>query len=212
VRRQSEHLPDYRHVLDDLTARRLLYPCFCTRAAIQAEVAAAAGAPHAPDGSPVYPGTCRSLPDAERRHRVAAGERHALRLDMAAALAMTGKLTMREEADGVLPCDPAAFGDVVLARKETPTSYHLCVTHDDALQGVTLVTRGQDLKAATQVHRVLQALMGWPEPLYAHHRLLMNRDGQRLAKRDGAVALRQLRTDGQTPERVRALAMTAAAV
>jgi len=199
VRIQSEHLPEYQAVLDALSARGLLYPCFCTRADIAREIAASAAAPHAPDGGIVYPGTCRALPDSARAGRLAAGEPHALRLDMARALAMTGPLTCHEESEGVLPCDPAAFGDVVLARKDAPASYHLCVTHDDAAQGVTLVTRGEDLKAATHVQRLLQALMGWPEPSYAHHKLLQDSRGRRLAKRDGALSLRALRLAGQTP-------------
>ena len=117
---------------------------------------------------------------------------------MAAAVRRAGTLTWLEEGEGRVPCDPAAFGDVVLARKDAPASYHLCVAHDDALQGVTLVTRGVDLRAATSVHRLLQALLGWPEPGYAHHPLLMGADGRRLSKRDGAVALRDLRAAGVT--------------
>ncbi len=210
VRVQSQHMAAYRAVLDNLAARDLLYPCFCTRADIAREVAAAAAAPHGPDG-PLYPGTCRRLPPAERAERVARGEAHALRLDMAAALrAVAGPLTWHEVGEGRLRCEPAQFGDVVLARKEMPASYHLCVTHDDALQHVTLVTRGVDLKPATHLHRLLQALMGWPEPAYRHHGLLLGRDGRRLAKRDGAAALAQLRESGLGPAEVRALAGFAA--
>lgn len=210
VRVQSRHLPEYQAVLDALSGQGLLYPCFCTRADIAGEIAAAASAPHAPDGSPRYPGTCRTLPKAERARRIAAGVPYALRLDMAAALARTGALTCHEEQEGILPCDPAAFGDVVLARKDAPASYHLCVTHDDAAQGVTLVTRGTDLKAATHVHRVLQVLMGWPQPVYAHHALLLDASGRRYAKRDGAKSLRDLRAEGLDPATVRTWAMTAA--
>jgi glutamyl-Q tRNA(Asp) synthetase len=198
VRIQSQHLPEYQAVLDALSARGLLYPCFCTRADIVREIAGSAAAPHAPDGGVVYPGTCRTLPDSVRAQRV--GEAHALRLDMARALAMTGPLTCHEESEGVLRCDPAAFGDVVLARKDAPASYHLCVTHDDAAQGVTLVTRGEDLKAATHVQRLLQALMGWPQSNYAHHELLNDANGRRLAKRDGALSLRALRQAGRSPD------------
>jgi len=194
VRAQSEHLPDYAAALDNLRARGLLYPCFCSRADIQR----AAAAPHGPDGGPVYPGTCRALSGAERAAR--AHEPHALRLDMARAL-IPG-LTFQEEAEGTVAADPARFGDVVLARKDTPTSYHLCVTHDDALQGVTLVTRGEDLKPATHLHRLLQALFGWPTPVYAHHRLLTGASGRRLAKRDRAATLRDLRASGVTPEAI----------
>jgi glutamyl-Q tRNA(Asp) synthetase len=206
VRVQSQHLPEYQTVLDSLLARDLLYPCFCTRADVAREIAASATAPHAPDGSPVYPGTCRGLSAAERTRRIMGGARHALRLDMTRAMALTGPLTFHEEAEGVARCDPGAFGDVVLARKDAPASYHLCVTHDDAAQGVTLVTRGVDLKAATHVHRLIQALMGWPAPVYAHHDLLTDSSGRRFAKRDGAVSLRQLRSSGYSPMAVRAMA------
>ncbi len=213
VRAQSEHLAEYRAVLDALGGRGLAYPCFCTRAAIQREVAEAASAPHAPDGSLRYPGTCRGLSAAERRRRIAAGEPHVLRLDLAAALrAVGGPLSFVEMGPGCIEdqrriiCTPEQFGDVVLARRDAPASYHLCVTHDDALQGVTLVTRGIDLLPATHLHRLLQALMGWPEPAYAHHRLLTDASGRRLAKRDRAATLRALRAEGCTPEAVRGLA------
>jgi glutamyl-Q tRNA(Asp) synthetase len=207
VRVQSRHLPEYRAALDALAARGLLYPCFCNRGDILAEVAASASAPHAPDGSPLYPGTCRRLSPAERAVRITAGERFALRLEMAHALAaVPGPLHFDEAGDGVIACDPARFGDVVLARKDAPASYHLCVTHDDALQGVTLVTRGVDLKPATDLHRLIQALMGWPAPHYAHHRLLTDASGRRLAKRNKAVTLRDLRAAGWSPEAVRRLA------
>ncbi|MBL6455874.1 tRNA glutamyl-Q(34) synthetase GluQRS [Belnapia sp. T6] len=206
VRSQSAHLPEYRAALDRLAARGLLYPCFCTRAEIAREVAAAGQAPHGPDG-PLYPGTCRRLPPAERAARIAAGTPYALRLDMAAALAVAPRdLSFEEVGEGRLRCDPAQFGDAVLARKEVPASYHLCVTHDDALQGVTLVTRGLDLKPATHLHRLLQALLDWPEPRYAHHPLLTDAAGRRLAKRDGAPSLRSLREAGLRPEAVRAMA------
>ena len=206
VRVQSAHLSDYRTVLDALSARGLLYPCFCTRADIAREIAASASAPHGPDG-PLYPGTCRRLSADERAARIARGEAHALRLDMAAALATLDEpLTFREEQEGRLRCDPAQFGDAVLARKDVPASYHLCVTHDDALQGVTLVTRGEDLKPATHLHRLLQHLMGWPEPAYAHHPLITDASGKRLAKRDRAATLRDLRAAGRSPAEVRALA------
>ncbi len=207
VRVQSEHLSEYRAVLDQLVARGLLYPCFCTRADIQREMAQSAAAPHAPDGSAHYPGTCRYLTADDRRTRIAAGERYALRLDMARALAAVPQpLTFHDETAGVITCDPAPFGDVVLARKDAPASYHLCVTHDDALQGVTLVTRSVDLLPATHLHRLLQALMGWPAPRYAHHRLLLDPTGRRLAKRDHAATLRALRAAGHTPAEVRAMA------
>jgi glutamyl-Q tRNA(Asp) synthetase len=204
VRRQSQHFAAYRAVLDGLAARGLVYPCFCTRAEIAREIANAAAAPHGPEG-PRYPGTCRRLSPADRAAREASGAPHALRLDMAKALAeVAGPLTYEEEGVGTLACDPARFGDVVLGRKDIPASYHLCVTHDDALQGVTLVTRGADLRSATDLHRLLQALLGYPAPRYAHHALLVNKSGQRLSKRDGALSLRELRAAGESPEKVRA--------
>ncbi|MCS6932603.1 MAG: tRNA glutamyl-Q(34) synthetase GluQRS [Acetobacteraceae bacterium] len=206
VRVQSRHLAAYRAVLVSLAARGLLYPCFCTRADIAREVAASAGAPHGPEG-PVYPGTCRRLPPEARAARIAAGEPHAWRLDMAAArAAVPAALSFEERGEGRIACDPARFGDAVLGRKDVPASYHLAVTHDDALQGVTLVTRGADLKPATDLHRLLQALMGWPEPVYAHHPLLTGPDGRRLAKRDGAATLAALRAAGRSPAEVRAMA------
>jgi glutamyl-Q tRNA(Asp) synthetase len=204
VRVQSQHLSEYRAALDTLAARGLLYPCFCTRAEIAAEVAASASAPHTPDGTLLYPGTCRRLSLHERAARIAAGERFALRLDMAQALAAApGPLTFEEEGEGIVACEPAQFGDPILARKDAPASYHLCVAHDDAAQGVTLVTRGVDLKQATHLHRLLQALMGWPAPRYAHHRLLTDASGRRLAKRDKAATLRDLRQAGWSPTSVR---------
>ncbi len=204
VRRQSEHYSDYRAVLDALASRELLYPCFCTRADIAREIAAAASAPHGPDG-PLYPGTCRRLTDAERAARIASGVPYALRLDVDRALsAVSGPLAFEEDGEGVIPCTPKMFGDVVLARKDVPASYHLCVTHDDALQGVTLVTRGADLKPATHLHRLLQALLGWPAPRYAHHRLLTDAHGRRLAKRDFAATLGDLRARGVTAAELRA--------
>ena len=207
VRVQSAHLPEYRAALEALAARGLVYPCFCTRADIAREIAQSASASHAPDGSVVYPGICRALPDAVRTARIASGEAHALRLDMTRALHdVTGTLIFTELGEGDIVCEPAPFGDVVLARKDVPASYHLCVTHDDAAQGVTLVTRGIDLKPATHLHRLLQALMGWPAPTYAHHGLLTDADGKRLAKRDDAATLRSLREAGVPPEEVRRMA------
>lgn len=211
VRIQSAHFPEYQAVLDRLAARDLLYPCFCTRAEIQREAAAANsaphGAPHAPDGAPLYPGTCRHLRAPARAARLEAGHRYVLRLDMAGALAAAGTAVWFEEAgEGRVACHPERFGDVVLARKDTPASYHLCVTHDDALQNVTLVTRGQDLKPATDIHRLLQTLLGWPAPNYAHHGLLTDSTGRRLAKRDQAMTLRQMRAAGLSPAEVRAQA------
>jgi glutamyl-Q tRNA(Asp) synthetase len=207
VRVQSEHLSEYRAVLDKLIARGLLYPCFCTRADIIREVAQSAAAPHSPDGAPLYPGTCRGLSADERAARINAGARYALRVDIRRALdTVPHPLTFQELGEGAIECYPEQFGDVVLARKDAPASYHLCVTHDDALQRVTLVTRGEDLKPATHLHRLLQALMDWPAPLYAHHSLLTDTAGRRLAKRDRAATLRDLRAAGHSPAQVRAMA------
>lgn len=207
VRVQSGHFGQYATVLGILRQRGLVYPCFCTRASIQREVAQAASAPHAPDGSLIYPGTCRALSEHEREARVAGGEPHVLRLDCARAIAVAGGvLSFEEKARGRLICAPERFGDVVLARKDFPASYHLCVTHDDALQGVTVVTRGVDLLSVTDIHRLLQQLMAWPEPAYAHHPLLTGPEGKRLAKRDRAMTLRSLREQGHGPAAVLRLA------
>jgi len=206
VRTQSEHLTEYQTALDELKRRGLLYPCFCTRADIAREIAGSTAAPHAPDGNSVYPGTCRTLSATQREDRIAAGTPFALRLDMAEALRRVALsyacLTYQEATAGSVICRPERFGDVVLARKDAPASYHLCVTHDDALQGVTLVTRGVDLKPATDLHRLIQALMGWPAPNYAHHPLLLDRYGKRLAKRDQAATLRAMRDAGVTAQEI----------
>lgn len=196
VRRQSEHLDDYRAALTRLDIQGLLYPCFCTRREIQAEIARAGGAPQGDMGAP-YPGTCRHLSTAEREERRSAAPDYALRLDAVAALARTGPLFWRE-GDTEVVADPLALGDVVLARKEAPTSYHLAVTVDDALQGVTLVTRGVDLFSATHIHRLLQALLGLPTPRYRHHSLLTDANGRRLAKRDRALTVRAMREAGMS--------------
>jgi len=205
VRRQSAHFADYRAALDRLAACGFVYPCFCTRAAIQAEIARAGSAPHGPEG-PLYPGTCRGLAADRRAARVAAGEPYALRLDVARAVAAAGTLSWIDEQEGAVRADPASHGDVVLARKEMPTSYHLAVTVDDALQDVTLVTRGEDLFTATHIHRLLQALLDLPVPRYLHHRLLTDASGRRYAKRDRALTIAALRDAGHSPAEVRARA------
>jgi glutamyl-Q tRNA(Asp) synthetase len=178
----------------------VLYPCFCTRRQIRAEIAHAGQAPHGPAGETIYPGICRSLGDAERGRRIAAGEPFATRLDVAKALALTGPLVWRDVRAGSVRAEPELLGDVVLARKDVPTSYHLAVTVDDALQGVTLVTRGEDLFHATHVHRLLQALLGFAAPRYYHHNLIADSTGLRLAKRNRAVTLRTLRQSGRRPD------------
>jgi glutamyl-Q tRNA(Asp) synthetase len=205
VRVQSQHFAEYRATLDGLAARGLLYPCFCSRA----DIRQSAAAPHTPDGTPRYPGTCRGLSQDQRDTHISAGEPYALRLHMDRALAALGDaatLTFEAAGEGAIRCHPQQFGDVVLARKDAPASYHLCVTHDDALQGVTLVTRGEDLRQATHLHSLLQVLMGWPAPRYAFHPLLTDASGRRLAKRDHAATLRELRAQGRSPADVRALA------
>jgi glutamyl-Q tRNA(Asp) synthetase len=191
---QSQRLDLYAAALEELKVRGLVYPCFCTRAEIAREVAASASAPHGPDG-PVYPGTCRGLSAGERRVRM--DEPHAWRLDMDRAVALAGPLEWIDDIAGSQTADPRAFGDVVLARKDAPASYHLAVTVDDAAQGVTHVVRGRDLFAATHVHRLLQALLGLPTPVYRHHALLTDAAGQRLAKRSGAPTLAERRLAGE---------------
>lgn len=205
VRRQSDHLDDYWGALEQLTARRLLYPCFCTRREIEDEIARAGGAPHGPEGQ-LYPGICRHLDGRERRDRIARGEPHAWRLDVERAAAEAGPLEWRDLGRGQQIADHLALGDVVLARKDVRTSYHLAVTLDDALQGVTLVTRGEDLMPATAIHRLLQDLLELPVPQWHHHGLLLDDSGRRLAKRDAALTLRALREAGKTPAEVRSLA------
>ena len=197
ARRQSAHYADYRAALDELDALGLIYPAFESRA----EVARTA-AGRDPDGTPLYNGAGKSLSAAERRCRIDAGEPYALRLDMAAALARTGSLTW-DEAGSAVAADPAAWGDVILARKETPTSYHLSVVVDDAAQAVTDVVRGQDLYHSTSVHRVLQALLGLPAPRYRHHRLILDADGKKLSKSTQATGLRELRAQGKTSVDIR---------
>ncbi|BCI67741.1 tRNA glutamyl-Q(34) synthetase GluQRS [Acetobacter aceti] len=206
VLRQSERFPLYQQTLDALRHEGLIYPCFCSRADVAREAAAAFSAPHhAPDGSLLYPGTCRHLDEAERAQKIAAGEPYALRLDAQKALdrLSTPALTYQELNRGPVVCHPGLFGDVVLARKDTPASYHLCVTHDDAAQGVTLVTRGEELRDVTAIHRLLQELMKWPEPVYAFHPLLVDSAGKKLSKRDGALSIKTMRENGMSPEEVR---------
>jgi len=213
VRRQSDCMADYEAALDRLNRMGVLYPCFCTRADIAREIAAAQGAPHlnghGPDG-PLYPGTCRRLTSAERDQRSEAGVPFALRIDMARAVEiasdLAGPLVWRDLDRGDVPAAPEIFGDVVLARKDTPTSYHLSVTVDDHIQGVSLVTRGEDLYAATHVHRLLQALLDLNTPSYRHHGLLLAANGKRLAKRDKAETIRDLRKTGHAPAQVRNMA------
>jgi glutamyl-Q tRNA(Asp) synthetase len=209
VLRQSEHFPRYRAVAAEMEGRGLLYSCFCTRKAI-AE-AAADNPARDPEGAPVYPGTCRHLDAAERAKRIADGEAYALRLDMVAALAEVRERQLgwsevssdRLDTVTTMAARPEQWGDVVIVRKECPTSYHLSVVLDDAMQGVTHVVRGTDLYEATAIHRLLQTLLGLPEPLYRHHGLIMGDDGKKLAKSSASTPLRALRAEGVTAEDIR---------
>ncbi len=199
VRRQSDHMEDYAAALDRLAALGVTYPCFCSRKEIADEIARAGNAPHlvamGPEG-PLYPGICRHLSRDVATARTAAGEPHAIRLDVAKAAILTGPLSWHDRARGTIVADTGLLGDIVLARRDVQTSYNLSVTVDDAIQGVTLVTRGEDLFHATHVHRLLQALLSLPAPDYHHHGLLRNDRGERLSKRDGATGIRSLRAQG----------------
>ncbi|MFV1994556.1 MAG: tRNA glutamyl-Q(34) synthetase GluQRS, partial [Verrucomicrobiales bacterium] len=202
VLRQSERFDAYREALDRLEGMGLLYPCFCTRREIAAEVDRAVSAPHGPEG-PHYPGTCRALDTGERARRLQAGQRHALRLDTAAAARVVGALSWRDRDRGEVPLQPGLLGDVVLARVDAPVSYHLAVTVDDAAQGVSLVTRGEDLLASTHVHRLLLGLLDLPVPQWRHHRLILDAQGRKFSKRDDSVTLCHLRESGATASELR---------
>lgn len=210
VRRQSEHLPDYRAALEVLTAQGVVYPCFCTRGTIAREIESIVAAPQGPDG-PLYPGTCRLLSADERNDRLAAGQSHALRLDINRAIeSLNGTELCFDETghspageSGRIVAQPGLLGDVVLGRQDFGVSYHLAVVVDDADQGVSLVTRGDDLYASAHVQRLLQALLGLPAPRYRHHALIRDDAGRRLAKRDSARTLAALRAAGVTPKEVR---------
>jgi glutamyl-Q tRNA(Asp) synthetase len=207
VWRQSEHLDSYRAALAELDAQGLIYPSFESRAEITRRAVG-----RDPDGAPLYAGEAKTMPAAERQNRIKAGEPYALRLDMSAALARSGSLTWQETGagpggdTGTIAADPSAWGDVILARKETPTSYHLSVVVDDAAQGVTDVVRGRDLFPSTSVHRLLQAQLGLPAPRYHHHRLILGEDGSKLSKSTSATGLRELRARGVTALQIREFA------
>jgi glutamyl-Q tRNA(Asp) synthetase len=206
VRRQSEHLAGYRAALDRLTGAGLIFPSFESRGEILRLVAERESSgpwPRDPDGTPIYPGSAKGI-SAEERARRTKGP-YALRLDTAAAAARIGPLSWTESGEraGNISATPEAWGDVVLGRKDTPTSYHLSVVVDDALQGVTHVVRGQDLFAATSIHRLLQELLGLPAPTYHHHRLVLDAEGRKLAKSTGATSLRSLRARGLVPSDIR---------
>jgi len=214
VRRQSEHFIDYAVALEKLNSAGLLYPCFCTRKDIAEEIARAGIAPQASEwgpGGPLYPGTCRGLSEALRAARIGEGAPYALRLDIAKAMRRIAReLTFEEHGrgphgeTGEHRAQPELFGDLVLARKELPASYHLAVVVDDALQGITLVTRGQDLFPATHIQRLLQALLELPTPAYAHHRLVLDSQGRKFSKRDRAATLAGMRQAGVTARELRA--------
>ena len=214
VRRQSGHFAGYQEVVEKLSAQGLVYPSFESRAEIARLVAQRETAgtwPRDPDGAPLYPGAALSLSAEERARLIDSGAPYALRLDMAAARARTRNLTWIEHGEGpagetgAVTARPEAWGDVILARKETPTSYNLSVVIDDALQGVTEVVRGQDLFWSTSVHRLLQELLGIPQPAYRHHRLMLDSTGQKLSKSTRSTALRELRAEGATPADIRRL-------
>lgn len=209
VRRQSDHHADYRAALGKLDAMELIYPAFESRTEIarwvgEREAASGEAWPRDPDGGLRYPELSKSLPAAERRRLIEAGAPYALRLDMTAALARTGQLAWDESGETVA-ADPASWGDIILARKDTPNSYHLAVVVDDAAQGVTDVVRGRDLFHSTAAHRVLQALLGLPQPRYHHHRLILDAQGRKLSKSTAATGLRELRAQGATPATIRAM-------
>jgi glutamyl-Q tRNA(Asp) synthetase len=212
VRRQSEHFTEYRAALEKLTALGLIYPAFESRAEIArliAEQEKRAPWPRDPDGAPLYPGTARALSPEARTRLTQSGAPYALRLDMASACARVGQLNWVERGEGpegetgIVVADPAAWGDVIIARKEMPTSYHLAVVVDDAWQGVTEVVRGHDLFWSTSVHRLLQQLLGLPQPAYRHHRLVRDAAGQKLSKSTDATGLRELRAAGVIPAGIR---------
>ncbi|HEX9589644.1 MAG TPA: tRNA glutamyl-Q(34) synthetase GluQRS [Bradyrhizobium sp.] len=212
VRRQSEHLSEYRDAVERLAAEGLVYPSFESRGEIARLVAqreAEAPWPRDPDGTPLYPGAAKSLPADQRARLLESGALYALRLDMAAARARAGDLTWLEHGEGPdgetgrVAARPQAWGDVILARKEAPTSYHLSVVIDDARQGVTEVVRGEDLFWSTSVHRLLQQLLGLPHPVYRHHRLVRDGEGRKLSKSTMATGLRELRAAGATPADIR---------
>jgi glutamyl-Q tRNA(Asp) synthetase len=220
VWRQSEHLDLHRERFEALKRRGLVYPCFCSRAALARAVDALEARngekwPRDPDGAFLYPGICRELEPDEATKRIGAGEPHGWRLRTEEASAIAGRLTWREHdaAEPASPwrpieADPSAWGDVILLRRDAPSSYHLAVTIDDAAQGVTQVVRGKDLRAATSIHRLLQKLLGLPEPDYHHHRLVLDEDGRKLSKSIASTSLRELRASGVTPLDIRKLIAT----
>lgn len=207
VRHQSRHMAAYAAALAGLAARTLVYPCFCSRGRIRAHVEGAEMSCD-PDGAPLYPGTCRSLDPREAHGRRERGEPHTWRLDMIRALGVAaephGYRAFDEAGERWVPADPARWGDAVIARRDVPTSYHLAVVHDDAAEGVTHVVRGRDLEAATDLHVLLQRLLGLPSPRYRHHALIRDAAGSKLSKSRGSRALADLRANGMAAAAIRA--------
>ena len=201
---QLKRLGDHEAALQHLRDLGALYPCFCTRREIQEELKRMPTAPHGPEG-PLYPGTCRALKEKEVSTRIAGGEIPAWRLDSAAVAAELEPLTFTDLIHGMIPVDPLAHGDLILSRKDIGTSYHIAVVVDDAADGITHVTRGEDLLGATHIHRVLQTLLKLPEPLYLHHELVHDEMGRRLAKRDDARSIQQYRETGKSSEQILAM-------
>ena len=196
IRVQTAHLADYRLALETLKAKGMLYPCFCSRA----EIVEMLSAPH--NAEKRYPGSCRTLTRQALAARMAEGRNYALRLDAQKALHEVRDFGFYENDVGFIDGDPQALSDVVLARRDQPASYHLCVVHDDALQKISHVIRGEDLFRITHTHVLLQRLLGLHTPTYAHHPLVHDSDGQRLSKRDQAASLRGMRESGVSAEAV----------
>ncbi len=202
--RQTSRSTAYEAALDELRVQNLVYPCFCTRREIQEEWAAMSGAPHGPEG-PIYPGTCLRLSKSEWLEKIAAGTPHAWRLDSHKATTITGPLTFHDLRFGTITVNPNLLGDVILARKDIGPAYHLAVVVDDAFQQITHVTRGEDLLPSTHVHRLLQSLLEFPEPVYLHHELMLDTHGKRLAKRCDSLSIAALREAGSFPSEILAL-------
>lgn len=203
--RQKDRLPAYADALEKLKSMQVVYPCFCTRREIQQEIEAMSHAPHGPEGEPIYPGTCRLLTATQQEEKMACGQSHCWRLNAARASELCGPLVFEDKIKGFMDVNPFLLGDVVLARKDIATSYHLAVVTDDYFQGVTDVTRGEDLLSSTHVHRLLQTLLGMAAPAYHHHRLILDDAGQRLAKRNDALSLSTLRSQGKKREEILAM-------
>jgi glutamyl-Q tRNA(Asp) synthetase len=199
--RQTLRVNAYDEALSRLRNLGVAYPCFCTRREIEEEIARMNHAPHGPEAW-LYPGTCRRLSGDERQSRQTAGVQFSWRLDASAAAKITGPLQFCDNRHGAFIVDPLLLGDVILARKDIGTSYHLAVVVDDAFQQISHVTRGEDLLASTHVHRLLQSLFGFPEPVYCHHRIIVDENGQRLAKRHDSLSIQTLREQGESPDRI----------